>query len=57
MGPAPDSIGKVRDIYHMTLYLKHTEKRTLIYVKQKTEEYIEINPGFRELIIQTSWIT
>ena len=56
MGPAPDSVGKVRDIYHMTLYLKHAAKQTLIYVKQKTEEYIDINPGFRDLIIQTWWI-
>ena len=52
IGPAPQSVGKVMDQYRKVLYLKHDREEVLIYIKDKLEQYIEINSGFRSVAIQ-----
>lgn len=52
IGPAPQTVGKVKDQYRKVLYLKHPREEVLIYVKDKLEQYIEINSGFRSILIQ-----
>ncbi len=52
IGPAPTSVGKVKDIYRRVLYLKHENYNLLVQIKDRMEEYIEINSGFRKVYIQ-----
>ena len=52
LGPAAESVSKVRDMYRMVLYLKEKDYRVLVALKDKLEKYIEINSGFKEIYIQ-----
>ncbi|MDO4519093.1 MAG: primosomal protein N' [Eubacteriales bacterium] len=52
IGPAPAAVKKVRDVYRSVLYLKHTEYDRLVYIKDKLEQYIEMNTGFNKIFIQ-----
>lgn len=52
IGPASASVGKINDIYHKVIYLKHQDEKVLMDIKAKAEKYIEINSGFRKLYIQ-----
>lgn len=52
IGPAYAAVGKVNDVYRKVIYLKHTENRVLIKIKDQLEKYIEINSGFRKIYIQ-----
>ena len=52
IGPAPASVGKVKDVYRRILYLKHENYDLLVRIKDRMEEYIEINSGFRKVYIQ-----
>ncbi|MCF0134513.1 MAG: primosomal protein N' [Blautia sp.] len=52
IGPAPASVGKVKDVYRRVLYIKHNNTSVLVSLKNKVEKYIEINPGFRNMRIQ-----
>lgn len=52
IGPAPESVGKVNDVYRRVLYMKHENRKILSAVKEKIEQYIEINSGFRKIYIQ-----
>ncbi len=52
IGPTSPSVGKVNDVYRKVIYLKHAQYDALIDIKDKLEEYIEINPGFQNLWIQ-----
>ena len=52
LGPAAESVSKVRDMYRMVLYLKEEDYRVLVALKDKLEKYIEINSGFKEIYIQ-----
>ena len=52
IGPAPASVGKVKDVYRRILYLKHENYDLLVRIKDRMEEYIEINSGFRKVNIQ-----
>lgn len=56
IGPAWESVGKVNDVYRKVLYMKHTDEKTLMDIKKKTEKYIEINSGFRKFYIQFDYI-
>lgn len=56
IGPAPGTVGKVNDVYKRVLYLKHAEGVVLRKIKDKLEQYIEINSGFRKLYIQFDFI-
>ena len=52
IGPTEPSVGKVKDIYRKVIYMKHAQYDVLIDMKDKLEEYIELNPGFMRLRIQ-----
>ena len=45
-------VGKVNDVYRRVLYLKHTDYHSLTEMKDKLEQYIEMNSGFDKLRIQ-----
>ncbi|MBR2527902.1 MAG: primosomal protein N' [Blautia sp.] len=52
IGPAPASIGKIQDRYYRSVYVKGTEQRILIRLREKIEKYIEINEGFRTIMVK-----
>ncbi len=56
VGPAPEVVGKVQDIYRRVIYVKYrgtgAKSRILTAVKDRLEHYIEINSGFRNIAIQ-----
>ena len=52
VGPAPQSVGKVKEMYKKVIYLKHQDSRVLIALREKLEQYMEINSGFRKIYIQ-----
>ena len=52
IGPAPESIGRIKDMYRMALYLRHPEEKLLIRIRKNLEKYIEANTGFRTIYIQ-----
>lgn len=52
IGPASPGIGKINDIYRKVLYLKTEKYDTLIHVKNRLEQYIELNSGFDRIKIQ-----
>lgn len=52
IGPASPYVGKVNDVYRRILYLKSRKYDMLIKAKDKLEQYIEINTGFKDIRIQ-----
>lgn len=52
IGPASPYVGKVKDVYRRILYLKDESYDTLIEMKDKMEQYIEMNSGFSKMRIQ-----
>lgn len=52
IGPASPYVGKVKDMYRKVLYIKSEEYGLLMEIKNKMEQYIEINRGFQKLRIQ-----
>ena len=52
IGPASPYVAKVKDVYRRILYLKSSDYDALIQIKDKLEQYIEINTGFKSMRIQ-----
>ena len=52
IGPTSPYVGKINDVYRRVIYLKHTDYHTLTSMKDKMEQYIEVNSGFSKLRIQ-----
>ena len=52
VGPASPYVGKVNDIYRKVLYFKHPRYEVLTDLKEKLEQYIEVNSGFSKLRMQ-----
>ncbi len=52
IGPASPGIGKINDIYRKVLYLKAERYDTLVRMKNRLEQYIEVNAGFDTMRIQ-----
>ena len=52
IGPASPYVGKVNDVYRRVIYIKHPEYEMLTEMKDKLEQYIELNNGFKKLRIQ-----
>lgn len=52
IGPAPESVAKVQDMYRRVLYMRHTDREILIKIKNALERYIEVNRGFQNIYIQ-----
>ncbi|MCI6431752.1 MAG: primosomal protein N' [Oliverpabstia sp.] len=52
IGPADEPVAKVADMYRQVLYVKHENMEQLLRAKDKLEQYIEINSGFKNIRIQ-----
>lgn len=52
IGPAPQSVSKVQDMYRMVLYMRHTNREILVKIKDCLERYISINKGFEQMLMQ-----
>ena len=52
IGPASPGVDKIKDIYRRVVYVKAPEYRTLVVLKDRMEQYIEINSGFQKMRIQ-----
>lgn len=52
IGPASPFVGKVNDVYRRVIYIKSGDYRILTAMKDRMEQYIEINKGFQTLKIQ-----
>ncbi len=52
IGPAPQSVGKIKDRYRMVIYIRNTDQELLIKAKDLIEQYISINSGFQKIDIQ-----
>ena len=46
IGPAPQSVGKIKDQYRQVIYLRSERNEDLIKAKDLLEEYIDMNRGF-----------
>ena len=49
IGPAPQSIGRIRDNYREVIYMRSDDRKKLIRAKDLLEEYIAANKGFQEI--------
>ena len=52
VGPAPQSVGKIKDRYRQVIYLRHEKREYLILARDRILEYIEINPGFEDIRVE-----
>lgn len=52
IGPASPMVGKVKDVYRRVIYMKEESYEILIEMKNKMEQYIEMNRGFSKMRIQ-----
>ena len=52
IGPGDESVAKISDVYRKVLYVKHPNEKVLTMVKEKVEEYIELNSGYQNIHIQ-----
>jgi primosomal protein N' (replication factor Y) len=52
IGPAPQTVGKVRDRFRQVIYLRHKDTENLIRARHMIEEYVRINSGFEEIRIE-----
>ena len=52
IGPSIPYVGKIKDIYRRMLYIKAESYDILVDVKDRTEQYIEMNKGFSKMKIQ-----
>ena len=52
LGPAPETVARVKDVYREVLYVKTASEQRAIAIRKLTESYIEINRGFDHLAFQ-----
>ena len=52
IGPASPGIDKIKDVYRRVIYVKSADYDSLIVIKDRVEQYIEINSGFNKMRIQ-----
>jgi len=52
LGPAPEVISRINDVYREVLYIKAPTEKRAVEVRQLLEKFIEINSGFHGLIFQ-----
>ena len=52
LGPADETIAKLQDQYRKVLYLKGYDRERVRRIREKLQQYIEINEGFNALSIQ-----
>lgn len=51
-GPVQESIGKIQDEYRKVIYLKAEQLSVLTGIKNKLEKYMELNEGYRTVMVQ-----
>ncbi|MCD8074103.1 MAG: primosomal protein N' [Lachnospiraceae bacterium] len=51
MGPADEAIAKMKDTYRMVFYIRHKDSKALTSMKNYMEQYIEMNSGFHDIMI------
>ena len=52
IGPASPGIDKIKDVYRRVIYIKAEKYETLTGIKDRVDQYIEINSGFDNMRIQ-----
>lgn len=52
IGPAPESVGKVKDVYRRVIYIRHSDEAMVLKAAEQTEKYIEANKGFEAITVQ-----
>ena len=52
IGPASPGIDKIKDVYRRVIYIKAERYELLVGIKDRVEQYIEINSGFDRMRIQ-----
>lgn len=52
IGPTSPYVSKINDVYRKVIYFKHARYEVLTDLKDKLEQYIEVNSGFAKLRIQ-----
>lgn len=52
IGPAPQTISRLKDHYRMIIYIRNMDADSLIRAKDMIERYIRINKGFDDINIQ-----
>ena len=52
IGPASPGIDKIKDVYRRVIYVKAADYGALVVIKDRVEQYIEINSGFNKMRIQ-----
>ena len=52
IGPASPGIEKIKDVYRRVIYMKAAQYDILVRMKDRLEQYIEINSGFDKMRIQ-----
>ncbi len=52
IGPASPGIDKIKDVYRRVIYVKAAHYHALVVIKDRVEQYIEINSGFNKMRIQ-----
>ncbi|MCD7735597.1 MAG: primosomal protein N', partial [Lachnospiraceae bacterium] len=51
MGPADETVSKIKDVYRMVLYIRHRDEKALTLIRNYLEQYIEMNSGFHDIKI------
>lgn len=52
IGPASPGVDKIKDVYRRVIYVKAADYGALVVIKDRVEQYIEINSGFNKMWIQ-----
>lgn len=52
IGPAPESVSRIKDRYRRVLYVKQEDYSLLTRMKDRLEQYIEMNSGFQKITVQ-----
>lgn len=52
LGPVDERVAKINDVYRKVIYVKHREQKILVMIKNKVEQYIEMNEGYHTVAIQ-----
>ena len=52
IGPGDETIARIQDVYRKVLYIRHPDEKRLTMVKEKVEQYIEMNEGYQKIHIQ-----
>ncbi len=52
LGPTDEPVARINDVYRKVIYAKQNNARQLTAFKNKMEQYIEMNEGYRDILVQ-----